>query len=69
MFYWYTIENTAAQISLKQHIPYLIHLMKINLHSGHVLAQIVSSERLTDFGQKFIQFIVRKVLHEGMFKS
>ena len=43
--------------------------MSLNLYTGHVLAQIVSPERLTDFGQKFIQFIVLKVLHENIFKS
>ena len=43
--------------------------MKQNLYTGHLLAQIVSSERLTDFGQKFIQFLVLKVEKESMFKS
>ena len=67
--FWFSYENTVTQLFLKKHIPYLIHLMKQNLRSDHVLSQIISPERLTAYGQKFIQFLLRKILHENFFQS
>ena len=54
---------------MKKHIPYLIQvIVNMDLNSGPLLGQLVSSERLNSFGQKFTQFIVRKIVETNIQK-
>ena len=51
-------------------MPYLVYLTTaMELNSGPLLGQLASSERLNSYGQKFTQFIVRKIVELNLQKS
>lgn len=66
----YCLNNTLNQQALSKHIPYLVFLaLRFDLTSGPLLGQLVTAERLNPPGQKFIQFIVRKIVDLNLQKS
>jgi len=55
---------------MKQHIPYFVHLaLTFNLQTGPLLGQLVSAERLLPSGQKFVQFIVSRIIDRNVQKA
>ena len=54
LLFYYCLNNTVNQLSMKEHVPYLIHMAtKMDIKAGHLLGQIISAERLNPYGQKF----------------
>ena len=55
LLFYYCLNNTVNQISMKAQIPYLVDMaLKMDLKTGPLLGQIISSERLLSSGQKFV---------------
>lgn len=49
-------------MALKPHLAYIIHLFDVDVKSSSVLAQVIQLDKLSVFGMKFHQFVVRKLI-------
>ena len=67
LLFHYCLNNTVNQLAMRRHIPYLVHMAaECSLVTGPLLGQLVSAERLNSFGQKFTQYIVRRITEENL---
>lgn len=53
---------------LRPHLSYLAELIKWDIESGKVMACVIQTEKLSTFGMKFHQFIIRKIIDEKIYK-
>ena len=47
---------------MKPHLAYIAHLFEADIKNSSVLAQIIQVDKLSGFGMKFHQFVVRKII-------
>jgi hypothetical protein len=66
--FWSCNNNRDCQQALKPHLAYIAHLFDIDIMSSSVLAQIIQADKLSVFGMKFHQFIVRKLIVQKNYK-
>lgn len=53
---------------MRPHLAYLAELVKWDINSGQVLAQIIQAEKLSTYGMSFHQFVIRKLVREKQYK-
>ena len=69
VLYEYSYQNPNTQHSLKPHLVYVTCMMDFDLPVCKIAAQIISQERHKAFGQKFMQYMIRKMTTEKCYKS
>lgn len=62
LLFHFSYHNSETAKLLRPHLAYLTELIKWDIETAKVMAQVIWTEKLTAFGMKFHQFIIRKII-------